>query len=79
MLIDGVMSDGGPLTRPYGWGRLYPYLQGLNDTYQGRINPDFKGEIRHIRIYNRFLRTSEALANFHAGIAAQYTKFTIQP
>lgn len=71
MLIDGVLSDGSPDTRPYGWGRLYPYLQDLNDTYQARINPAFHGTIQHMRVYNRYLRTSEAIANFHAGIPAR--------
>jgi hypothetical protein len=71
MLIDGVLSDGSPDTRPYGWGRLYPYLQDLNDTYQARINPEFHGTIQYMRVYNRYLRTSEAMANFHAGIPAR--------
>lgn len=66
ILIDGIMSDGGD-ERAYGWGRIYPYLASLNDTYQCRIE-DFTGQIHHMRVYNRPLRTSESIANYHAGL-----------
>src|SRR5690606_30697903 len=45
VLVDGVLSDGSAETRPYGWGRLYPYMKELNDTYTLRIDPSFSGEI----------------------------------
>lgn len=67
IIVDGVLSDGSPQTRNYGWGRIYPYLKDPNDTNIGTIEEDFDGKIYHMRIYSRALRTSEAIANFHAG------------
>ena len=68
IIVDGVLSDGSPETRDYGWGRIYPYLKDLNDTNITTLNKDFKGKIHHLRVYNRALRTSEAIANYNAGI-----------
>jgi len=68
IMVDGVMSDGGVGERPYGWGRLHLFLKDLNDTYKCKVDPDFKGDIKHIRVYGRYLRTSEAISNFNAGI-----------
>lgn len=68
IIIDGIMSDGSVDTRPYGWGRINPHMEDMNDTYKCTLNPDFSGEINQMRIYNRYLRTSEAIANFNAGL-----------
>lgn len=68
ILVDGILSDGSADTRPYGWGRIHPYMKDMNDTYKCSFSPSFDGEIHHIRVYNRYLRTSEAIANYNAGI-----------
>ena len=68
IVVDGILSDGGIDTRPYGWGRIYPYMQNMNDTYKCFINPSFDGKVHHIRVYDRYFRTSEAIANYNAGI-----------
>jgi len=68
ILVDGVLSDGGVETRPYGWGRVYPYLTDLNDTYICTFNEKFNGTIHAMRVYDRPLRTSEAIANYNAGL-----------
>lgn len=67
IVVDGILSDGGE-SRTHGWGKVYPLLSGLNDTYKGTISEDFKGRIHHMRVYNRALRTSEAIANYHSGL-----------
>jgi len=67
IIVDGVLSDGSPSTRNYGWGWIYPYLQDQNDTNICTFDEGFDGTIHHIRVYNRALRTSEAIANFNAG------------
>lgn len=67
IIVDGVLSDGSPTTRAYGWGRVYPYLRGPNGSNVCTINKNFKGKIHHIRVYDRYLRTSEAIANYTAG------------
>src|SRR5690606_20670292 len=68
VLVDGVLSDGSLETRPYGWGRIHTFMKDLNDTYKCKINPDFDGEIHYLRVYERYLTTSEAVRNFHAGL-----------
>ena len=65
IIIDGKLCDGG-LFRQYGWGRFSSKLDDVNGK-QLRLVPDFKGTIQRIRIYNRYLTTSEAISNFHAG------------
>jgi len=62
-VVDGLLCDGGD-ERQFGWGRFSPTLRAPNGTSKLRI-----GElVRSLRIYNRALRTSEAVGNFHAGI-----------
>jgi hypothetical protein len=68
VVVDGVLSDGSIQTREYGWSRIYPYLKDLNDTNICSIDEEFDGTIHHIRVYDRALRTSEAIANFNAGL-----------
>jgi len=68
IIVDGMLSDGSLGTRPYGWGRIYTFMGDLNDTYQCKINPDFNGQLRHMSVYNRYLTTSEVIANYQAGL-----------
>ncbi len=68
IMVDGVLSDGSPNSRPYGWGRIYPLMQDFNDTHAAIFDPSFKGKIYHMRVYDRYLRTSEVIANYNAGI-----------
>jgi hypothetical protein len=64
-VIDGVLNDGGA-TRQFGWGRFSPALADVNGLSSARLAPDLYGEVRAFRIYNRALRTSEAVSNFRA-------------
>jgi BNR repeat protein/concanavalin A-like lectin/glucanase superfamily protein len=61
-VIDGVLCDGGA-QRQYGWGRWNGTLGDVTGAGQLRIGP----AIRQLRLYNRYLRTSEAVAHFTAG------------
>ncbi len=67
-VIDGVLCDGGTECI-YGWGRFSPEVDDVSGPGAGplRIAPDLEGRIDRLRIYNRYLRTSEAIANYHAG------------
>ncbi len=62
MVIDGVLCDGGP-DRPAGWGRYDGRLVGARCAGRVRVAPS----LRRVRIYDRPLRVSEAVAHFHAG------------
>jgi hypothetical protein len=76
-VIDGVLNDGGD-ARQFGWGRYNPQLRGVSRFTHRRaveegaesvaVGPALQGEIRALRVYDRALRTSEAVANFRQGI-----------
>lgn len=65
-VVDGALCDGGTF-RPFGWGRFSPHLRHANGAKTLRIGPSLKGEIQVLRLYNRYLRTSEAVGNGRAG------------
>ena len=61
-VVDGVLSDGGA-DRDFGWGRFPAALGDCNGKPQALIGID----LGRLRIYDRPLRTSEAVKNFRAG------------
>ena len=65
-VVDGRLCDGGDF-RPFGWGRFNPNYRGPQGAPALRIGPDLRGQVIASRVYDRYLRTSEAVANFHAG------------
>lgn len=64
-IVDGVLCDGGN-ERQFGWGRFSPNLRAPNGASTVKIAP----AIRSLRIYNRALRTSEAVSHWRAGSGA---------
>ena len=60
-VVDGRFNDGGSF-RQFGWGRYSPHLRGVEGADTLRIAPG----VESLRLYNRALRTSEAIANFRA-------------
>jgi hypothetical protein len=62
VVADGVFLDGGG-ARQYGWGRLPPDLGEVRGAPQGALAP----AVSRLRLYERPLRTSEAVAHFLAG------------
>jgi hypothetical protein len=62
-IVDGVLCDGG-LERQFGWGRFSPTLRAANGATAVKIGP----ALRSLRVYQRALRTSEAVGNFRAGL-----------
>ena len=70
-VVDGVLGDGGE-ERQFGWGRFSPHLRAPNPD--PAVGPDTKPKLRiapavvSLRIYNRALRTSEAVGNWRAGM-----------
>ncbi len=61
-VIDGRLCDGAEF-RQYGWGRFSPYLREANGS--GKLVVE--AGVQLVRIYDRALRTSEAVAHFRAG------------
>jgi len=64
-VVDGKLCDGGK-SRQFGWGRFDPKLGDVNGSDKLRLSPSFTGEIRSLRVYDCYLRTSEAVANYQA-------------
>ncbi len=64
-VIDGQLCDGGT-HRQYGWGRYPAPLGDVAGTGKLRLARPPKAELKRLRVYRRYLRTSEAVAHFHA-------------
>ena len=60
-VVNGVLCDGGD-ERQFGWGRFSPNLRTPTGAAVLKIAP----AARSLRIYNRALRTSEAVGNWRA-------------
>lgn len=60
-VVNGVLCDGGD-ERQFGWGRYSPTLCTPTGAATLKIAPTVKS----LRIYNRALRTSEMVANYHS-------------
>lgn len=70
-IVDSKLCDGGD-TRQYGWGRFSPHLRHCNGSPVAWIDSGGEGCVKLLRIYNRPLTTSEAVANFHAGLHSNF-------
>ncbi len=66
-VVDGKLCDGGGY-RQFGWGRYSRDLHGVNGAGTLRIAPSAEAEVLGLRVYGRYLRTSEAIGNFRAGL-----------
>ena len=62
VVVNGVFLDGGTL-RQYGWGRLPLELNDVKGSFQALLT----APVKTVRLYQRALRTSEAVGNFKAG------------
>lgn len=69
VVVDGVLNDGGA-ARDYGWGRFHADLGDVNGAPEARLGPKLFGTIHKCRIYERYLRTSEAVGHYQAGMDA---------
>lgn len=61
-VIDGVLNDGGE-ARQFGWGRFSPNLMGPAGDAKLKV-----GNVLSLRVYDRYLTTSEAIAAHRAGL-----------
>jgi hypothetical protein len=62
-VVDGILNNGGT-ARQFGWGRFSPHLRGVDGDSVLRIACC----VKRLRVFNRYLRTSEAIGNYHAGV-----------
>lgn len=66
-VVDGMLCDGGT-ARQFGWGLFADTLGNVDGAKAMRVAPSLRGRLDTLRIYDRYLRTSEAVGNFHAGV-----------
>ena len=69
-VVNGKLSDGGRY-RFYGWNRIIDDMEKVSGSGKLKIAPRFNGQVKSLRIYNRYLTTSEAISNYHAGNGAR--------
>ena len=62
-VVDGKFCDGED-QRQFGWGRFSPNLYSMNGDKLLRIG----SEVKRLLVYDRSLRTSEAISSFRAGL-----------
>jgi hypothetical protein len=62
-VVDGEFNDGGA-ARQYGWSRFPRDLGDVNGNETAKVAPKIIGEMKSLRFYTRYLRTSEAVGNF---------------
>jgi hypothetical protein len=65
-VVDAVVCDGGD-SRATGWMRYAEAVGDVSGTGVLRVAPSMRGKIHRCRVYGRYLRTSEAIARYHAG------------
>lgn len=65
-VVDGVLCDGGD-QRQFGWGRFSPDLRTPNGNTLLSIAP----VVKTLRLYNRALRTSEAVSHYKSGLLSR--------
>jgi hypothetical protein len=67
-VVDGAVCDGGT-ERQHGWSRFPADLADVNGATEAKITPPLGGQLRSLRIYDRFLRHAELIANFNSDTA----------
>lgn len=61
VIADGIFCDGGT-NRPQGWGRLPKEMEDV----KGALQAEVAAPVRVLRLYDRAIRTSEAVGNFRS-------------
>jgi hypothetical protein len=64
-VVNGKLCDGGRY-RLTGWSWFNPGIAHIDTNKYLSIAPSFDGTIKKLRIYNRYLTTSEAISNYHS-------------
>lgn len=62
-VVDGLLCDGGD-ERQFGWGRFSPQMRTPDGSSTLLLSP----VVQSLRLYNRSLRSSEAVSHFKAGL-----------
>lgn len=68
VMVDGVLCDGGR-ERQFGWARFHPNLRDADGAGEAVLAPSMRGTLERVRLYDRYLLTSEGVGNWRAGRA----------
>jgi hypothetical protein len=63
VIVDGRLCDGGKNGRQ-GWGRFSRELLNVNGAAEMQVAASGTLKMKRLRIYNRYLRTSEAVGRY---------------
>lgn len=66
-VVDGMLGDGGA-EAPQGWHRIDPALIDCNGSTSIHFADTAGVSVESLRVYSRYLRTSEAVGNWRAGV-----------
>ena len=64
-VVDGQLCDGGK-ERLFGFGRFDAAFKDVNGASAIKLAPSLPGSLLQVRLYDRALRVSEAIGNYHA-------------
>jgi len=64
-VVDGQLCDGGK-ERLFGFGRFDAAFKDVNGAPTLKLAPSLQGSLLQVRLYDRALRISEAVGNYHA-------------
>lgn len=65
-VVNGNFCDGGAV-RDYGFERFDRDFKDINGAKQARLATNLSGDLKQLRIYNRYLLTSEVVGNYRIG------------
>lgn len=65
-IVNGKFCDGGRY-RNLGWTRFDKQIINISGSNKLSVNTKFNGKVQSLRVYDRYLSTSEAISNYHAG------------
>ncbi|MBN1543754.1 hypothetical protein JW992_16545 [candidate division KSB1 bacterium] len=77
-IIDGKLGDGGD-HRQFGWGRFSPTLLSATGADSIDLAPAFAGTLEYLAVYNRALRTSEAVSLYRNRGVAPVSQIGLEP
>ncbi len=66
VVIDDRLCDGGE-ARQYGWGRIPHGMTDISGSKQWRVGDDIPGAVGPVRVYRRYLTTTECIGLWRAG------------
>jgi len=72
VIVDGRLCDGGS-ERAFGWARIPGHLNDINPSKRLRLAPSFEGTLLAVRIYDRYLLTSEVFSGHRASLKLSHT------